>query len=156
MKQFLIAFSVAGVLAGSASILSGPAMAHEPGTYESPIVEQRVKRFKQSGADIQAVFKKHIPAKDFAAIEAAAQRMAAWADDMPDSFPPGSKSVGARASLWDDFADFKTKAAAQATAARNLQAAASAGSGDVAQVAAAAKKLGGTCKACHDAYRIKH
>ena len=32
-------------------------LAHEPGTYESPIVEQRVKRFKQSGADIQAIFK---------------------------------------------------------------------------------------------------
>lgn len=157
MKKLLIALGVAAVLSGPIGIsvfISGSASAHEPGTYESPTVEKRVKRFKQSGGDIQAVFKKHIPAKDFAAVEEAALRMAAWGDEMPDAFPRGSNSVGARASLWDNFSDFKAKAEAQATAARNLKAAA--GSGDASQIVAAAKKLGGTCKACHDSYRIKH
>ena len=131
-----------------------PAAAHEPGSYESPIVEQRVKRFKQAGADIQAVFKKHLPAGDFAAIEAAALRMAVWADEMPDAFPEGSASVGASDDLWADFADFKAKAEAHAAAARNLKAVA--GSGDKGATADAAKRVGGTCKACHQAYRIKH
>ena len=131
-----------------------PATAHEPGTYESPMVEKRVKRFKQSGADIQAVFKKHLPAGDYAAIEAAALRMAAWGDEMPDAFPAGSRSVGADDALWDNFPDFKAKSEAMAEASRALKAAA--GSGDKVSVAAAAKRVGGTCKSCHDSYRIKH
>ena len=95
MKKLVMALSVVGLLTGPAFILSGPALAHEPGTYESAIVEQRVKRFKQSGADIQSVFKQHIPSKNFGAIEAAAMRIAIWASQMPDAFPEGSTSVGA-------------------------------------------------------------
>lgn len=147
MKKLLIA-------AGTVGFLFSPAVAHEPGSYESPIVEQRVKRFKQSGADIQSVFKKHIPAKNYGGIEAAALRIAVWASQMPDAFPKGSTSVGARDSLWDNFADFKAKAEANETAARNLKAAV--GSRDMQQIVAAAKKVGATCKSCHEAYRLKH
>lgn len=154
MKKPLIAIGTVGFLLGAAFVSSGPAIAHEPGTYESPIVEQRVKRFKQSGADIQSVFKKHIPAKDFGAIEAAALRIAVWASEMPDAFPAGSTSVGARSTLWENFPDFKAKAEANETAARNLKAAV--GSQDMQQIVAAAKKVGATCKSCHDAYRLKH
>ena len=57
MEKLLIA-AVLGAVIGLAPASS--ALAHEPGTYESPIVEQRVKRFKQSGGDIQAIFKKHL------------------------------------------------------------------------------------------------
>ncbi len=131
-----------------------PVRAHEPGTFESPIVEQRVAKFKQSGGDIQSVFKKHLPAGDMAAVEAAALRMAAWADEMPDYFPKGSVSEGADKALWQDFSDFETKAKANASAARALAVAAR--GGDKALVAKAAKRVGGTCKACHDSYRIKH
>ena len=152
-KSFLSAIAAVMCVSGL-SLGTFSAVAHEPGTYESPIVEKRVKRFKQSGGDIQAVFKKHLPAGDMAAIEAAAARMAAWADEMPSAFPKGSRSVGAKDKLWANFSDFENKAAAMAKAARNLQSAASAG--DRKQVAAAAKKLGGTCKACHQEYRIKH
>lgn len=129
-------------------------MAHEPGTFESPIVEERVNRFKQSGGDIQAIFKKHLGAGDFAAIEAAALRMAAWGDDMPDAFPAGSNSVGADPSIWENFADFKAKSEAFAAAARQLKAAA--GSGDVGVTKSAAQAVGATCKSCHRSYRIKH
>ena len=154
MKKLVMALSVVGLLTGPAFILSGPALAHEPGTYESAIVEQRVKRFKQSGADIQSVFKQHIPSKNFGAIEAAAMRIAIWASQMPDAFPEGSTSVGARDTLWENFSDFKAKAEANETAARNLKAAV--GSQDMQQIVAAAKKVGATCKSCHEAYRLKH
>ena len=56
------------------------------------LVEKRIKRFKQSGADIQAIFKKHIAAGDYVAIEKAATRIADWADVMPNYFPAGSSS----------------------------------------------------------------
>jgi cytochrome c556 len=131
-----------------------PALAHEPGTYESPIVEERVKRFKQSGGDIQAIFKKHLGAGNFAAIEAAAARMADWGDEMPAAFPAGSNSVGADAAIWQDFADFEAKAARFASAARTLKTAAA--SGNAGATKKAAQAVGASCKSCHQSYRIKH
>ena len=121
---------------------------------DASIVEKRVHRFKQSGAAIQSVFKEHLGNDDFAAIAEAATLMAGWADVMPDYFPAGSTSPGARDDIWGDFDDFKSKAADNANAARDLQQLALAGT-DKSAIAAAAKKLGGTCKACHQSYRIK-
>ena len=129
-------------------------LAHEPGTYESPIVEQRVKRFKQSGADIQAIFKKHMGAGNFTAIEKAAWMMAAWGEEMPDAFPADSNSVGADPAIWENFSDFESKADAFAKAATELKAAAA--SGNAGAVKKAAQAVGGTCKSCHQSYRIKH
>ena len=123
-------------------------------TADASIVEKRVHRFKQSGAAIQSVFKEHLGNDDFAAIAEAATLMAGWADVMPDYFPAGSTSPGARDDIWADFDDFKSKAADNANAARDLQQLALAGT-DKSAIAAAAKKLGGTCKACHQSYRIK-
>ena len=142
------------ILSAALAVPATAALAHEPGTYESPIVEQRVKRFKQSGADIQAIFKKHMGAGNFAAIEQAATRMAAWGEEMPDTFPTGSNSVGADPAIWENFSDFENKAAAFAKAAAELKTAAA--SGNARAVKKAAQAVGGTCKSCHQSYRIKH
>lgn len=155
MQKFLTAAVLgSALLLTPASPVVSPALAHEPGTFESPTVEARVKRFKQSGADIQAVFKKHIGAGDYAAIEAAASRMAAWGQEMPDAFPEGSTSVGADSSIWENFSDFKNKSEAFANAATQLKVVS--GSRDPKAVKAAAQALGATCKSCHESYRIKH
>ena len=151
METLLLA-AVLGAVIGLAPASS--ALAHEPGTYESPIVEQRVKRFKQSGGDIQAIFKKHLGAGNFATIQDAAVRMAAWGDEMPDAFPAGSNSIGADPAIWKDFADFTEKSEAFAKAARALQAAAAAGNGGATKKAA--QMVGASCKSCHESYRIKH
>ena len=121
---------------------------------DASIVEKRIHRFKQSGAAIQSIFKEHLGADDFAAIGDAAKLIADWADVMPDYFPAGSTTAGARDEIWADFDDFKAKAADNAKAARDLQQLALAGT-DKAAMVAAAKKMGGTCKACHQSYRIK-
>jgi cytochrome c556 len=151
MEKLLIA-AVLGAVIGLAPASS--ALAHEPGTYESPIVEQRVKRFKQSGGDIQAIFKKHLGAGNFAAIQDAAARMAAWGDDMPDAFPAGSNSIGADKVIWKNFSDFEAKAQVFGDAARALKAAAA--SGDAGATKKAAQMVGASCKSCHESYRIKH
>ena len=151
MEKLLIA-AVLGAVIGLAPASS--AMAHEPGTYESPIVEQRVKRFKQSGGDIQAIFKKHLGAGNFATIQDAAVRMAAWGDDMPDAFPAGSNSIGADKAIWKNFSDFEAKAQVFGDAARALKAAAA--SGDAGATKKAAQMVGASCKSCHESYRIKH
>lgn len=121
---------------------------------DASIVDKRIHRFKQSGAAIQSIFKEHLGADDFAAIGDAAKLIADWADVMPDYFPAGSTSAGARDEIWTNFDDFKAKAADNAKAARDLQQLALAGT-DKAAMVAAAKKMGGTCKACHQSYRIK-
>lgn len=122
-------------------------------TSTDTIVERRIKRFKTSGSDIQAIFKKHLGAGDYAAIDAAATRIGDWADVLPDHFPAGSSSEGAKPEIWLDFDDFTAKASANAQAARKLSVAAK--SGDKAAVVGAAKALGGTCKSCHQSYRNK-
>ncbi len=116
-------------------------------------VEDRIARFKQSGADIQAIFKVHLPAKDFDAIGAAANKMAMWGQDMTRYFPAGSTSEGAKAEIWQDFADFTAKAAAFSQASQELVA--TAAGGDAGRIAHAAKAVGATCKACHQSYRNK-
>ncbi len=117
------------------------------------MIEERVSKFKKSGSEIQAVFRKHLPNNDLATIAAAADYMAAWAGDIPAAFPRGSKSEGARADIWDDFSDFTDKANANRKAAQKLAAAARSGDSDATM--AAARALGGTCKSCHEKYRIK-
>ncbi|CAI8425721.1 MAG TPA: cytochrome C556 [Rhodobiaceae bacterium] len=118
------------------------------------IVDKRIHRFKQSGGAIQSIFKEHLGADDFGAIADAAKLIGDWAEEMPAHFPAGSESAGARAEIWADFDDFKAKAADNAMAARALQKLAMAGT-DKGAIAAAAKKMGGTCKACHQSYRNK-
>ena len=142
------------ILSAALVVPTAAAWAHEPGTYESPIVEERVKRFKQSGADIQAIFKKHIGAGNYVAIEEAALRMAAWGRQMPDTFPEGSSSVGANPDIWENFPDFKNKAEDFDNAAMQLKAVA--GSRQAGPVKSAAQAVGATCKSCHQSYRIKH
>ncbi len=140
------------MLAGSLGLQ--PAMAHEPGSYESPIVEARVKRFKESGADIQAIFKKHLAEKNFRAIEGAALRMAEWGREMPVAFPEGSSSIGADPAIWENFSDFRDLADRFAVASDRLRYVAQ--SEDLSATKSAAQAVGASCKACHSKYRIKH
>ena len=152
------------LIAGFAMLVASSVAAHdETSTHshdsvapaaDASIVDKRIHRFKQSGAAIQSVFKEHLGANDFAAIAEAATLIADWADVMPDYFPTGSASPGARDEIWADFDDFKSKAADNAKAARDLQQLALAGT-DKGSIVAAASKLGGTCKACHQSYRLK-
>ena len=150
MRILISAVALSAVL-----VLPVSAGHHKAGENMSPeaLVEKRIKRFKQSGADIQAIFKKYLAADDYVAIQKAATRIADWADDMPGYFPAGSSNKGARASIWENFSDFEAKAAANAKAARAVILAAQAG--DKKRVVAAARTMGGTCKSCHESYRIK-
>ena len=144
----LLAFVLLALLTAESS--QNPAMAADD---DAPIVQERVARFKQSGADIQDIFKKYLAVGDATAIAQAAARMAEWGAVLPDYFPVGSSSAGARAEIWQNFPDFKAKAQQYAAAARQLQKIAE--QGDMKGVAAQARIVGGTCKACHDSYRIK-
>ena len=70
-------------------------------------------------------------------------------------FPAGSGDgkTKAKAAVWDKWDDFKAAADKAGAAAEEFGAAMS--SGDKGQMAAAFKKLGGSCKGCHDDFRSR-
>ncbi|MBB4063501.1 c-type cytochrome [Gellertiella hungarica] len=73
----------------------------------------------------------------------------------PDQFPKGSETghkTEASPKIWENFDDFKSKAAKLHDDAEALLAALPA---DQAAVGAAVKTLGADCGACHETYRLK-
>lgn len=71
----------------------------------------------------------------------------------PEQFPAGTETGSAAApAIWENFEDFKAKAAKLGTDAdivlANLP-------GDQAGVATAMKTLGADCGTCHQTYRLK-
>ena len=119
----------------------------------SAIIKERVANYKKHGDNLRAVFKQDLPAGDFDKIVTRAAEMAAWNAQIPHYFPIGSDSKGTRPALWKNWDDFVQKSKNSLQAARALERIAA--NGDGAAVAAAAKKLGATCKACHDPYHIE-
>ena len=96
-------------------------------------------------------------APDMAAVKAASADMVAASGDLPSWFMPGT-AVGvakseAKPGIWEKADDFTTKAGNFRTAALATDKAAQAG--DAAAFKASMEKLGGSCKACHDPYRVK-
>ena len=101
MRILMSASAVSAILSAAMILFIGMTGAvfaghHAAGEKAAPemLVEKRIKRFKQSGGDIQAIFKKHIAAGDYVAVEKAATRIADWADVMPNYF---RQAVPARA-----------------------------------------------------------
>lgn len=90
---------------------------------------------------------------DLSGAAASAQSINAFSKQVPALFPAGSDKgeTKAKAAVWSNGADFGVKAQAfEAESAKLVQAVAS---GDKAAVQKQFGAVGGTCKACHDAYR---
>lgn len=82
----------------------------------------------------------------------AAEKIEAAAGKVLALFPKGSthEHSRAKAEIWSDWDKFESITKAMGSSAGELAAAAKAG-GDVPQ---AAQKMFGTCKACHDSFRL--
>lgn len=94
---------------------------------------------------------------DVAQIQAAAASVPKEALGMADWFPEGTGpesgvETEALPIIWEDQADFSEKVTAMQDAAAQLDTIAQ--GGDVAAIAAAFKTTGGTCKDCHDKFRL--
>lgn len=93
---------------------------------------------------------------DVKPLEETGKAIARWASVIPTMFPAGTDKGGntkALSAIWSDSAGFKKDADALGAAATKLADAAKAGDAD--GVAAAAKEMGGSCGACHRAFRAK-
>ena len=90
-----------------------------------------------------------------AAVGPVAQRMGAFATQVPALFPAGSEKgeTKAKPAIWGNFADFEAKSKDFAAAAKALEAAAA--TGDKAATAKQFAALGGSCKSCHESYRAE-
>ena len=118
-------------------------------------------RTRQAGQDMvlgsfigmrQAVVHK-LPVKPYAATAAG---IAKWMAQYPTLFPPGSDrgdNTRALPAIWKERATFEKDAANASAAAQKLALLAKADNGPA--FAAQLKVLGGTCAACHKAFRAK-
>lgn len=87
-------------------------------------------------------------------LEDPAKAMARWAAQYATLFPKGSDqghNTKAKAAIWSDMAGFQKDANNLADASTKLASLAKAGDAD--GVAAQLKVVGGTCGACHRAYK---
>lgn len=117
--------------------------------------EARSQAMKTMGGSMKAI-KDTIGAGGPAAdIVAPAQKIAEIAATIPSLFPEGSDAPDdeAKAEIWQNWDDFSAKAKALGDEATLLASAAQ--GGDMATVGAQFDKVGGSCGACHKAYRAK-
>lgn len=116
------------------------------------IVKDRMDRFKDSQQALKAIAAA-IKAQDYNAIDAPAQVIAQWGDEMVSYFPEGSNPPPSEALdvIWQDMDQFKAKAEANANAAKRLQKLVMAG--DHAKIKPAFNELVGSCKSCHQKFR---
>ena len=116
------------------------------------LVETRKANFRQNVTILKAI-RGQIGAEDWQGIEAGAQKIADWAEKMPEFFPASAPSRGALPAIWENFDDFKTIAMDNHKAALGLKDAALSKDGDA--VMGAVQNLGATCKSCHSSYQAK-
>lgn len=142
------------IAATAASLLAGVALAADP----LATVEARQEYYKAIGK-VMKPMKALAGSFDAEAAKAEAAKLeAALAVDVAPLYTPGTSDADlpgksrAMAKIWDNMEDVGTKGKAMHEAAAEVIAAANAG--DAAAFGAAFGKLGGTCKSCHDAYRV--
>lgn len=156
----LFAFSLAGTLTacGSAGDDAGAAEKTEMAEESSSIIVERQANFESIGDEFKAIRGQlEGGSPDMAAIEKNAQTISANAALITDHFPAGTgmdsgADTEALESIWEKPAEFETAALDLVKASGGLATITS--TGDAAAVGEQVKVMGGTCKSCHDKFRL--
>ncbi len=126
---------------------------------EPEVIDQRQANF-EAISDAFKVIRTELEgdAPDFATIEAQATDINTRAQQVGDYFPMGTSvddgfDTEALPTIWETPAEFE--AAAQNFIEASATMVTLAGEGDAAAIGAQVGELGGTCKACHDQFRLK-
>lgn len=145
--------SVTSVLAVALALGAAPLALSGPSADEA--IQARQKAMEEVGDAMKplvAIAKKEKPF-DAAVVRKGGEAIAAGLKAAEGHFPAGSEKgsveTSAKATVWSDAAGF----AASMKASRDA-AAAMGGVGEEAAFGPAMKALGGSCKGCHEAYRI--
>ena len=117
------------------------------------VIAERKANFKIN-AQAMKTMQAAIKAGDAATVAERARVVADWSARMTEYFPEGSGEgdTKARPDIWADFDRFTTFAKGAETAALELALLADGGAG-AGKLAEGLGKLGGTCKACHQAFK---
>lgn len=127
-------------------------------TAESSPIELRQANFEEIGDAFKAIRGQlEAGAPDFALIEASANTINTNAQKITDYFPEGTgvdsgADTEALETIWEKPEDFA--AASQKLVDTSAALAAAAATGDMAAVGEGVKNMGGSCKACHDNFRL--
>ncbi|MDB5423125.1 MAG: cytochrome [Phenylobacterium sp.] len=157
-------FTAALAFTAGLALAAGGAVAHEghegppPKTAGGKAAWARHDNFKAQGTAFKAIldeFKKDPP--DPAVLAANANKLKASSMALPSWFPKGSGpesgvKTDAKAEVWSDAAGFAAAANRFQVEASKFQLLAAAG--DVPGMKGEARALGGSCKGCHDSYRV--
>lgn len=152
-------FLVLAAMGGALSACSGAASGDAKPTGEVPAaIKERHDNFEAIGKAFKSVrgeLEKGTP--DFTLIAANAGDINARAGKITGHFPAGTSvddgyKTEALATIWTKPEEFKV--AAQKLVDESAKLASIAGSGDKAAVGAQAMAMGGTCKGCHDQFRL--
>lgn len=140
------AIAAAAVMAG---VAFGSVIAAD-GTHDSRIA--MMKKIGGAAGSLAAIAKGSKP-YDADAVKTALTTIAETAKAFPDQFGPNSDKTDKEVNpkIWDNFDDFKSKAAKLSSDAETAMATLPA---DQAGVGATLKTLGADCGACHQAYRV--
>jgi cytochrome c556 len=145
MRKFLLIAAAAGL--GTAAIAAPNMVA---------VQKQRHEGYEQLGRAMRQA-KQAIDQGNTAAVRGAANQIAGLSAKAPGWFPAGSGpeagKTHAKAEIWTNRADFDLKMRNFGAAAKAFQAAAA--GGDLNAIKAAHGRLGQTCGACHNSYRLK-
>ncbi|MEH6715248.1 cytochrome c [Parasphingorhabdus flavimaris] len=121
-------------------------------------IEARQGQLKKMGKAFKTISDQlKADSPDLSQIQTAAAAVPEESATMIDWFPEGTGpqsgvETEALPVIWENKADFNLKITALQDAAALLDSAAQ--TGDIAAIGAAFKTTGGTCKACHDKYRL--
>lgn len=145
--------------AAIAGFAAAGALAATPQMNATDSIKARQTHYKEIGASFKVIneeLKK--PAVDKAKVSAASAKLVAFAPQITGWFPKGSGSeaglkTAAKAEIWSDPKGFKEQADAFVAQSKRFNGIVL--NGDVAQMKQALPTLGGTCKSCHDRFRIK-
>ena len=157
-KSLLALSLVAGLALVGGSVSAADQKGKAPTTAGAKAAHTRQDNFKQQGAVFKAIrdeLKKDAP--NMALVSSQAVKLKNSAIALPTWFPKGSGpeskyETDAKPEIWTEPVKF-------AAAVKRLQVEATkfqtiAASGDVAAMRAQAQAVGGTCKGCHDSFRV--
>lgn len=157
-------FTAALAMSAGLALAAGAAFAHDghegppPKTPGGKAAWARHDNFKAQGAAFKGALdelKKDAP--DKAVLLTNANKLKASAAALPSWFPKGSGpesgvKTDSKAEVWSDAAGFAAAANRFQVEASKFQQLAQAG--DVPGMKAQSRALGGSCKGCHDKYRV--
>lgn len=140
---------IAAFAAAFAAIPPGSAHDHATG-----IVKERMDAMESMAKHMKAVSERIKNKRDLAAIKSDAEAIAALAPHITHQFPPGSTQfpTQARAAIWQNWADFESKARVLETESGKL---AKTSSDDFGALSAQVRAVSQACGSCHERYRAR-